>query len=98
MLLVSAMNLSSLVSFKFSCGFQPVLEHTWLFNLAENKVGLSELAIQRKQNEYSFLIRLRGLISQKPAIKIKGREGRQQEWEYIDKRPWIIIIWVSVGE
>ena len=38
------------------------------------------------------------LISQEPAVEIKGREGRWQEWEYIKKWPWIVVVWVSVGE
>lgn len=38
------------------------------------------------------------LISQEPAVKIKGSEGGWQEWEYIEKRPWIVVVWVSVGE
>jgi hypothetical protein len=38
------------------------------------------------------------LVSQEPAVKIKGREGRWQEWEYIEKWPWIVVVWVSVGE
>ena len=38
------------------------------------------------------------LISQEPAVKIKGGEGGRQEWEYVEKRPWIVVVWVSVGE
>ena len=38
------------------------------------------------------------LISQEPAVKIKGREGGWQEWEYIEKGPWIVVVRVSVGE
>ena len=38
------------------------------------------------------------LVPQEPAIEIKGRESGWQEWEYIEKRPWIVVVWVSVGE
>jgi hypothetical protein len=38
------------------------------------------------------------LISQEPAVEIKGREGGWQEWEYIEKGSWIVVVWVSVGE
>jgi hypothetical protein len=38
------------------------------------------------------------LISQEPAVEIKGWEGRWQEWEYIEERPRIVVVWVSVGE
>ena len=38
------------------------------------------------------------LVSQEPAVQIKGRESGWQEWEYIEKRPWIVVVGVSVGQ